>query len=223
GNTWRTPTARGIRRSCGPQTPPTSRKRRSRAIGAKSDMSSVDPWPTYSLLWAVVLSDPCPKRWQRRMAGVGHPAGMRWRPWLSVEAICPHALSMIQCRIKELAALRFQGAQLAIAHLGILDRGKKVRASTIATFRADRKLRPGALGLSDCTHKTQVARALYFVQGAQPDCAAHLGERLRVTTSERAPSGVREVCCDLKPRGELHVALREVAAHCGREVASTAA
>src|SRR5207245_6283144 len=110
------------------------------------------------------------------MAGVGLPVGMRLRPWLPVEAICPHALSMIQCRIKELAALRFQGAQLAIAHLGILDRRKKVRASTIATFRADRKLRPAALGLSDCTHKTQVARTLYFVQGAQPHCAAHLGE-----------------------------------------------
>src|SRR5438445_6718817 len=94
-------------------------------------------------------------------------------------------------RIKELVSLRKQGAQLAIAHVGISDPRKKSHGSTIATLRACRKLHPGAWCLSDCTHKTKIARTLCFIQGAQCDCAAHLGERLPATSVERAPVSVR--------------------------------
>src|SRR5438445_12840857 len=99
-------------------------------------------------------------------------------------------------RIKELVSLRKQGAQLAIAHLGISDPRKKSHASTIATFRACRKLHPGAWCPSYGAHKTKIGRPQCFGQGAQPDCAAHLG------LSESAP-GNREVCCNVKPRSEL--------------------
>src|SRR5207245_4963597 len=78
-------------------------------------------------------------------------------------------------RIKELVSLRKQGAQLAIAHLGICDPRKKSHARTIATLRACGKLHPGAWCLSYGAHKTQIGRPLCFGQGAQPDCAAHLG------------------------------------------------
>src|SRR5207245_3484624 len=90
-------------------------------------------------------------------------------------------------RIKELVSLRKQGAQLAIAHLGISDRRKKSHARTLATLRACQKLHPGAWCLSYCARKTQMGRPLCFGQGAQPDCAAHLG------LFESAP-GIREVC-----------------------------
>src|SRR5207245_386964 len=78
-------------------------------------------------------------------------------------------------RIKELVSLRKQGAQCAIAHLGISDPRKKSHARTIATLRACGKLHPGAWCLSYCAHKTKMGRPLCFGQGAQPDCAAHLG------------------------------------------------
>ncbi len=97
------------------------------------------------------------------------------RAWLSVEAIRSPGLSMIQGRIKELAALRFQGAQCDIAHLG----GGRISRQHLGNSRSCPKISHAglraSLRLSDCAHKTQIARPAFSFQGAQCDCAAQLG------------------------------------------------
>ena len=98
---------------------------------------------------------------------------------------CVRAQPILSCA----DAIFARGYQFA--HLGISDRRKRFRASTIATLSAGRKLPPGAWALSDCAHKTQIARTRCRFQGAQCDCAAHLGERLPVTSVETAPVSVR--------------------------------
>src|SRR6266852_5323125 len=116
------------------------------------------------LAWHWGRSHPATKHpsnlFQRRLAALGARAMQSIARGRKVEAISSPELSMIQGRIKELATLRCQGAQCDIAHLGNSDRRKKVRASTIATLRAGRKLHPPAWGLSVWTHKTQIARPL---------------------------------------------------------------
>jgi hypothetical protein len=98
---------------------------------------------------------------------------MRLRPWLTVEAICSQPLSTkIQGRIKDLVALKFKVHNSQLRTLA----AEESHARILTTLRPGRKLHPGAWGFSDCTPKNQIARTLCFVQGVQPDCAAHLGK-----------------------------------------------
>src|SRR6266849_8383382 len=72
-----------------------------------------------------------------------------------------------------LAALVSQGAQCDIAHFG----GGRISRQHLGNSESCPKISHAGLRaswrLSDCCHKTQIARPAFACQGAQCDCAAH--------------------------------------------------